>query len=60
MFTIVRKRDPNVSCTCALCGEPIYVGEKYYALPSGEAVCDYGDCIDEWLSEYTRIAQPDY
>lgn len=60
MFTEEQKQDFNVACTCDVCGALIYVGDVYYELPTGETVCDYGDCIGDWLDEYKRIGQPDY
>lgn len=53
------KKEYGYSCTCDICGEAIYVDDEYYELPDGGVVCDSGDCIDEWLGEYRRLAQPE-
>ena len=34
-----------VACTCDECGEPIYVGEKYYDIED-TVICE--DCIDNF------------
>lgn len=39
---------------CDICGRDIYDGEKHYKMPDGAVVCDDGDCLEDWASEYEQ------
>ena len=42
----------SIAACCDLCGEPITLDDKYYALPDGTTLCTDGDCLDQWLKSY--------
>lgn len=48
--------EPKAYCLCALCGEEIYVGTKFYNV-NGDALCE--DCIGVYMEQYVEIAGGD-
>ena len=44
--------DTNITARCDLCGEPITLDDKYYALPDGTTLCADDDCLEQWLKSY--------
>lgn len=40
---------------CALCGEPIEAGGRWYDMPDGLSLCAESDCLEEWAAAYLRL-----
>lgn len=57
VFTVPPPIDdpPRIICTCSICGEVIWEGDRYYRMPEGSILCDEIECLEEWARDYRRI-----